>query len=142
MKSQEDIPSSLTGYLFSDLALWFWVVFSLSVLASVLVFLFPDDSFPLVYIRSVFGTVFVLFLPGYSLIKILFSSKELDKIERVVLSIGVSLALVSIVGLLLNYTPWGIRVIPLTFCLLGLTLVFALVAVIQEYKIHKKMILS
>lgn len=43
---------------------------------------------------SVVGSVFVLFLPGYSLIRALFGSRELDNIERFALSVGLSLALV------------------------------------------------
>ena len=105
-----------------------------------MVFFVPEDSFPLVYVRYLFGLVFVLFLPGYCLIKALFSSKELDNIERLALSVGLSLALVPLVGLLLNYTPWGIMVTPVTFCLLGLTLVFASAAVVRDYGAHKKII--
>lgn len=79
-------------------------------------------------------------LPGYTFIKALFlthvpiktSSENLDTIERVVLSIGMSLALVPIVGLLLNYTPWGIRLAPVTLSLLGLSVTFATVAMIRE----------
>lgn len=132
-------PSSLTEYLFSGWTRWFWVVFSLAVVASVMVFVVPEDAFPFVYARYVFGSVFVLFLPGYSLIKALFGSKELDNIERFALSVGLSLALVPLAGLLLNYTPWGIRTTPVTFCLFALTLVFASAAVVRDYGAHKKM---
>ena len=132
-------PPSLTEYLFSGWTRWFWVVFSLAVVASVMVFVVPEDGFPFVYARYVFGSVFVLFLPGYSLIKALFGSKELDNIERLALSVGLSLALVPLAGLLLNYTPWGIRTTPVTFCLLALTLVFASAAVVRDYGAHKKM---
>jgi hypothetical protein len=127
------VPSSLMKYFFSGWASWFWVVFGLATVASVMVFVVPEDAFPLVYARYVFGSVFVLFLPGYSLIKALFGSKELDNIERFALSIGLSLALVPMAGLLLNYTPWGIRTTPVTLSLLGLTLVFSLAAVVRDY---------
>ena len=132
-KQSAAVSSSLNEYLLSDSARWFWAVFSLAVLASIMVFFVPEDSFPLVYARYLFSSVFVLFLPGYSLIKALFSSKELDNIERLALSVGLSLALVPLVGLLLNYTPWGIRTTPVTLGLLALTLVFASAAVIRDY---------
>jgi len=132
-KQSVSVPFSLTEYFFSDWTRWFWVVFGLALVASILVFVVPEDSFPLVYARYLFSSVFVLFLPGYSLIKALFSSKELDNIERLALSVGLSLALVPLVGLLLNYTPWGIRTIPVTFSLLVLTLVFASAAVVRDY---------
>ena len=95
-------PSSLMEYFFSGWAVWFWVVFGLASAASALVFVVPEDAFPLVYARYAFGSVFVLFLPGYSLIKALFGSKELDNIERFALSIGLSLALVARAGMKKN----------------------------------------
>ena len=137
-KPLSTVASSFTEYFFSDWTRWFWVVFSLALVASVMVFVVPEDAFPFVYARYVFGSVLVLFLPGYSLIKALFGSKELDNIERVALSVDLSLALVPLAGLLLNYTPWGIRTTPVTFCLLGLTLVFASAAVVRDYGAHKK----
>jgi len=99
-----------------------------------------DSSPPIVYIRYLLGSIFILWLPGYTFIKALFptqvpiktSSESPDTIERVVLSIGMSLALVPIVGLLLNYTPWGIRLAPVTLSLLGLSVTFATVAMIRE----------
>ena len=66
------------------------------------------------------------------------SSENLDNIERIALSIGMSLALVPIVGLILNYTPFGIRLAPITLSLLTLTVVFATVALFRE--LHLKTI--
>jgi uncharacterized membrane protein len=57
------------------------------------------------------------------------SSENLDTIERVALSLGMSLALTPIVGLILNYTPWGITLTPITLSLLALTVVFATAAI-------------
>ena len=47
---------------------------------------------------------------------------------------AVSIALVPIVGLILNYTPWGIRLTPITLSLLALTIVFATAAILREYQ--------
>ena len=61
---------------------------------------------------------FVLFLPGYVLMAALFPGSlrpkkpEIDWIERIALSFGLSIAVVPLLGLLLNYTPWGIRFTP------------------------------
>jgi len=137
-KPPATVPSSLTEYFFSGWAVWYWIVFGLATVASVMVFVVPEDAFPVVYARYVFGSVFVLFLPGYSLIRALFGNRELDNIERFALSIGLSLALVPMAGLLLNYTPWGIRTTPVTFCLLALTLVFASAAVVRDYGTRRK----
>ncbi len=91
-------------------------------------------AYPFVYVRYILGSLFVLFLPGYSLIKTLFPIREIDDIERVALSIGTSLAVVPLVGLLLNYTTWGIRLTPITLSILILTVILATTGVIREYQ--------
>jgi len=69
-------------------------------------------------LRVALGLPFVLFFPGYTLIAALFPGREdLDGIERVALSFGLSIAVVPLIGLLLNYTPWGIRLYPILFSL-------------------------
>ncbi|MDP2949599.1 MAG: DUF1616 domain-containing protein [Chloroflexota bacterium] len=63
--------------------------------------------------RVVLGLPFVLFLPGYVLVAALYPRwSELEAIERVGLSFGLSLAVVPFVGLALNYSPWGVRLDP------------------------------
>ncbi len=65
-------------------------------------------------IRIALGLIFILFLPGYALIAALFpSGKSIDWIERLALSFGLSIAVTPLIGLLLNYTPWGIRLVPI-----------------------------
>ena len=134
-------PLTLTGYLYSPQAYWYWTTLLLTIATTILVFTIPEDAYPLVYARYLLGSLFVLFLPGYSLIKALFpthvpiptATKELDTIERIALSIGMSLALVPLVGLLLNYTPWGIRLTPITISLLALTLTLSTTALLREH---------
>ena len=133
-------PSDLATYITTGQALWYWASIIIALATAISTFTIPEDLFPLVYIRYALGTIFVLWLPGYTFIKALFpthvpiktSSEDLDTIERIALSIGMSLALVPIVGLLLNYTPWGIRLTPIVLSLLALTIVFATVALIRE----------
>ena len=133
-------PSDLATYITTGQALWYWASIIIALATAISAFTIPEDLFPLVYIRYALGTIFVLWLPGYTFIKALFptrvpiktSSEDLDTIERIALSSGMSLALVPIVGLLLNYTPWGIRLTPIVLSLLALTIVFATVALIRE----------
>src|SRR3972149_547532 len=69
---------------------------------------------PLAGLRAVLGLAFVLFCPGYSLVAALFPRRgEPQPVERVALGFGLSLALVPLIGLALNYSPWGVRVWPL-----------------------------
>ena len=130
--NQSLTPQKLTNYLRSSQSYWYWITIILTSTTALLVFTIPENAFPQVYARHILGSIFVLWLPGYVFIKALFPEKELDSIERVALSIGMSLALVPIVGLLLNYTPWGIRLTPIVLSLLALTIVFATAAIIRE----------
>ena len=79
-------------------------------------------------VRVLLGLLLVLFLPGYSLIAALFPRRDdLDGIERIALSFGLSIAVVPLLGLGLNYTPYGIRLVPV---LAGLSLFTVLLAVV------------
>jgi len=131
------LPRTVERYVLTKQATWFWTIIALAIATTTLVFTIPEDAYPAVYARYVLGSTFVLWLPGYTFIKALFPAKELDNIERAALSIGMSLALVPITGLLLNYTPWGIRVTPVTISLLALTITFATVAVMREFHLMR-----
>ncbi len=134
------VPQALGTFV--KTAYWYWLTLVLATATTVVVYTIPEATYPLVYIRYVLGIVFVIWLPGYSLIKALFpteppvktSSKNLDAIERIALSVGMSLALVPITGLILNYTPYGIRLTPIVLSLLILTVTFATAGIMREYK--------
>lgn len=145
-------PEGFTSYLGSTQARWYWLTVALTIVTVLVIFTVPEDAFPLTYLRYILGSIFVLWLPGYAFIKALFpqnlpfthalarsldtSEKSLDTIERIALSLGMSLALVPMVGLLLNYTPWGIRLEPIVLSLLAMTTIFATAAVIREHQIR------
>ncbi len=89
-------------------------------------------------VRSALGLAMVLFVPGYSLIAALFPGKrDIDGIERAALSFGLSIAVSPLIGLGLNYTPWGIRLDPLVVCLTIFTLACVLVANKRRHELGK-----
>ena len=59
-------------------------------------------------LRNVMALPLVLFLPGFALTLILFKRVELGTPERLLLSVGLSVALTALIGLLLNWTRWGL----------------------------------
>ena len=82
---------------------------ALALILITLVYLAPDNA-----VRQVLGLIFVLFLPGYAATAALFpENDQIDGIERVALSFGLSIAIVPLIGLALNFTPWGIRLDPI-----------------------------
>jgi len=135
---QASVTPLLRSYIFSTNASWYWTIIAVAAATTALVFTVPENAMPIVYARYVLGAIFVLFLPGYTFIRALFPEKELDNIERAALSLGMSIALVPITGLILNYTPWGIRTTPVTLSLLALTTIFATAAIIREHQTKTK----
>ena len=130
-------PSSkLDNYLKTKKSFWYWINLILIITTTTLVFSIPETQYPLVYLRYVFGSIFVLWLPGYNFIRALFPktkpTKPFGQIEEFALDLGASLTLVSVVGLILNYSPSGIRSTSITFSLVITTIIFATIAIIRE----------
>jgi uncharacterized membrane protein len=84
-------------------------------------------------VRIILGLPLVLFLPGYSLIAALFPRKDdLDGIERIALSFGLSIAITPLLGLALNYTPFGIRLSPILIVLSVFTISLSIGAYVRR----------
>jgi uncharacterized membrane protein len=81
------------------------------VLAIITIYLPLPEIIPL---RVVLALPLMLFIPGYCVIAALFPKQgDIDLIERFVLSFGSSMVIVPLIGLGLNFTPWGIFLEPL-----------------------------
>ena len=124
---------------------------TLVVLTNAVVFLPVVRETPL---RVVFGLPLVLFVPGYALVAALFpeagSGPEqidadepterptdggIDGIERVALSFGLSIAVVPLIGLVLNFTPWGIRLVPIMVAISAVTLCLVAVGATRRWAV-------
>jgi uncharacterized membrane protein len=109
--------------------LTFMIVYVLIAVASVYLPLVSETI-----IRSALMLGMLLLVPGYALIAALFPGKgDIDAIQRIALSFGLSIAVTSLIGLALNFTPWGIRPDPLVVCLTFFTIVCAAAA---NYRRH------
>jgi len=96
----------------------------ITLLLILMIAFIPDNP-----VRTVLGLIFILALPGYVATAALFPNREsIDAIERVALSIGLSIAIVPLAGLALNYTPFGIRLEPILATLSGFVLIASVVA--------------
>lgn len=81
-------------------------------------------------LRIVLGVPFVLLFPGYTLGAVLYPRRsDLDDIERLGLSFGLSLAIVPLSGLMLSLSPWGIH---LTSVLISLSCFIAVCSLLAE----------
>ncbi|RQH02267.1 DUF1616 domain-containing protein [Natrarchaeobius oligotrophus] len=61
------------------------------------------------------------------------SRSGIDGIERVALAFGLSIAITPLIGLALNFTPWGIRLAPIMVATTGFTLAVTAIAAIRRW---------
>jgi uncharacterized membrane protein len=125
----------LVEYLLSPLSLWFWELVLATLLSMAL--LFASSGLAL-YFRFVFGGILVLFLPGYSLVGLTYSKKnDLDYLTRTTLSFALSLAIATIVGLVLNFTPFGITLVAVALSLGAVTIGLLLLTAFRRYDYYR-----
>lgn len=79
-------------------------------------------------VRAILALPLVLVVPGYALTLALLPRLRLGAGERLVLSLGLSLALAALGGFVLNWTPWGLRPQPWAVLLALTTLASGAVA--------------
>lgn len=113
VKTYENIPSDI-------LIILVWIVMTLIfVITPVL-----NNSF----IRTILAIPMVIFIPGYVSMAVLFPSRRSMNItEHISLSVGLSIAIVSLLGLLLNAT-FEITLIPILVMLCIYNTIFAIIA--------------
>ncbi len=88
----------------------FIILFLVSVLLVILTVLGETLPLPLSAARLLLGMTLVLCGPGYALQAALFPRRNgPDGVERLTLSVGISLALVPLLALILDQLPWGIH---------------------------------
>jgi hypothetical protein len=128
----DEIPNSLVHYLkLWDVSLWFYVSIALSLTAPLVAYAVPPNL-PFALLRWSIGLVFALFLPGYAALRAVLPFARLHKVERFGLSVGLSLLLDMCVGLVLNYTVFGIKLIPVLLFLSTMTISLATLAVVRH----------
>ena len=138
--SSKFVPPKLKGYVETKNARWYWIILILSI-ALIVVFTIPEDFYPLVYLRYVLGAIFILFLPGYSVIKFIFvSNNQIESqdsfysIEKIGFILILNLAIVSITVLVVNYILGGIGLTSITLGLMIITILFSNLALIREFQ--------
>lgn len=118
-----------------EYSLWAWTTLAILFMTLFTIF-FSNVFYPLKYFRYILGSIAVLFLPGYVTIEALYPrEKDLSPLERLALSIGLSLAIIPLIGLVLNYTPWGIRLEPIVSSLTIYVIAFVLIGTYRKYTI-------
>jgi hypothetical protein len=129
------LPSTMLRCVLSFQGIWFWTITALVASMFPITYYVADP--PFLYVRYVLGLLFALYLPGSMLIEALYpKNQDLESLNRLALSIGLSLAVIPLIGLFLNYTPWGIRLTPITISLATFTEAMAFTALIRKYRYY------
>jgi uncharacterized membrane protein len=106
-------------------------------------------------LRVVFGLVFVLFVPGYVFIAALFPGADEESVtegardggsagsgigglERLAFSFGLSIAIVPLLGLILNVSPWRIQLGPVLVSLSGFTVIATVIAATRRWNLPEE----
>lgn len=104
------------------------IIYVIMATAFVLIPPLNESSF-----RTILGVPLLLFIPGYVLTALLFPKRQdLDSLERIGYSVGLSIVIVPLIGYALNFTPWGIRLVPAMITLSLLTLLICVLAIIRR----------
>ncbi len=95
-------PSSFSGYL-ADVkrSWWMYAILTLALGETLLVEYEPVDSI-LVSCRLILGLALLGFIPGYSAFRLTFPSSSLSLLERIVLSVFLSILIAILTGTLLG----------------------------------------
>jgi uncharacterized membrane protein len=126
-------------------SLWYLLTIAFGAIAVLLVITISQNSYPWIYARIVFGLIFIFFLPGYALLRALFpvtvqdaSLRSIETIEKTAMSIALSIALVSIVGLALYYSPFQLSLNAVVVSVFVLASFFATAGLLRKNKLSEE----
>jgi uncharacterized membrane protein len=105
-----------------------FAVITMTIIAVVLALVAPPGNMTVRILTLPLAIVF----PGYALSSALFPRRALVIPERIVFSLGLSLIIVILSGLVLNLTPFGLRTNSWAVCLGGITLGASGVALVRR----------
>ncbi len=132
-------PHYFLAYLMRcDYCLWLWTALVITYVTDVLIAL--SGTLPLIsYARYILGCITTLFIPGYVTVEALYPREtDLKPLERLALSIGLSLAIVPLIGLVLNYA----LDLSLQNIVASLTLYITIVGLLAAYRKYRQLQLA
>ena len=82
-------------------------------------------------LRTLLALPLVFVLPGYSLVALLLPHYS-DQALRLMIAVALSISVTGVLGLLLNFTPWGLNPQTWLYGLSGITLIASILALIRR----------
>jgi hypothetical protein len=128
---------NLVQYINSIHGIQLWAVVAFYALTLATNYILPQGP-PFIYLRHLTGVLSVILLPGAALVDFLYpQGDDLEPIQRLIYSIGLSLTLTTLVGFVLHYTQEGIRASTAILSLALITTGITLLTIRRTYRAGK-----
>ncbi len=102
----------------------------------VIVLILAIIFFPSNILRIILGLPFIFFFPGYALVAALFPRRGgLGSVRRVAFGFGLSIAVVTVIGLIINSTTWGISLESILWTIGSFTIIMTVVAWLRRKRL-------
>jgi len=141
-KITRELPKSVHEYLFRNkyFVVEFWALLILISMFVPIGLFIPADSF-FSFLRIIFGILFGLFIPGWTITNLIFPRlyENIDQLERVLLAVGMNIGIIIFSGLILN-AIWLIDSVPFVIIIGSFSLLIHLLSVIIRILLGSKII--
>lgn len=102
-------------------------------IVTLLLLLFPFENSFYNILRIIFGSIFILFLPGYFITLSFFKTQEIDQLERFALSFAFSISVVPLLTFYLNLI--GVKISDLNVFFIALwVIILNLIYIFVQWK--------
>ncbi|ADY01247.1 hypothetical protein VMUT_1040 [Vulcanisaeta moutnovskia 768-28] len=126
--------SSAAQYLFSIESLWFWISLAITYIAFASIYV---NNLVINFIRYFVGAIFITFVLGYAVVEFVYpKGDEVSPLERFVLSLGLSITIIPIVGVILSYMPFKYTVYSVSAALTILASIMLILALARKASIY------
>jgi hypothetical protein len=111
----------------------FWLAIAAAAAIFVATYALPQDG-AWSLARTISGAIFLFVMPGYVMTNTFVSRNRLSYIERMAISVGLSLASVSLIGMTLAYGISGIKLEPIISTMTAFVFVMALIGAYVDFR--------
>ncbi len=115
----------------------FWAAVTASAAMLITIYALPQGD-PWNGARWILGAIFLFVMPGYAVTNFFIPRNRLSTIERVAVSVGLSLATVVLIGIMLSYSSAGVRIEPIVASVSLFSIIIALLAAHKNYSMREQ----
>ncbi len=110
----------------------FWIAIIACAAVVLATFALPQTD-PWIAAKRIAGAVFLFVIPGYVMTNVFIARNRLSYLERIAVSVGLSLAAVAIIGIVLSYSIAGVRLEPIVISIASFNVVLAFFGAYRDF---------